>query len=291
MKKFLLGTVALAALAVPATAADLGVRPVAYARAFSWSGCHLGGDVGWQWGQSQGFGPTGASTFGNLLPGVPVDTTTNSFNMSGAIGGGYFGCDYQVGAWVFGVEGDWSVVNKEGQAFGTGLFNNLIFGQGYELHANERWLATARGRLGYAVDNWLVYATGGAAWMKVDTSENCGFLTPSVVCATAAELAVIGSSSLSTQRVTGYTVGAGWEYAPPQLQMHSLPGRWTVRAEYLYVRIRDFTTFSPGTQGNGFPGLTVAPTNLNVGRISDNIVRFGLAYSFGGYAYAPAVVK
>jgi opacity protein-like surface antigen len=37
--------------------------------------------------------------------------------------------------------------------------------------AQPRWLATARGRLGYAVDKWLLYVTGGAAWAKIDSAE------------------------------------------------------------------------------------------------------------------------
>ena len=61
MKRFLLGTVALAALAVPATAADMGVRPraVAYVPGFSWTGCHIGGLFGWEWGRSNGYTTTG----------------------------------------------------------------------------------------------------------------------------------------------------------------------------------------------------------------------------------------
>jgi opacity protein-like surface antigen len=32
----------------------------------------------------------------------------------------------------------------------------------------ERWYATARGRVGYAVDKWLFFVSGGAAWTNVD---------------------------------------------------------------------------------------------------------------------------
>jgi len=31
-------------------------------------------------------------------------------------------------------------------------------------NANTDWLATARGRVGVAADNWLFFATGGAAF-------------------------------------------------------------------------------------------------------------------------------
>jgi hypothetical protein len=48
-----------------------------------------------------------------LASGVPV---TNSFNLSGFIGGFQGGCNWQAGAWVLGIEGDGSATNKSGQA-------------------------------------------------------------------------------------------------------------------------------------------------------------------------------
>ena len=59
MKKVLMTGVALAALvAVPAMAADLG-RPAPVYKAppmpvatFSWTGCYLGGNIGYGWGKS-----------------------------------------------------------------------------------------------------------------------------------------------------------------------------------------------------------------------------------------------
>src|SRR6202045_3222016 len=64
MKKFLLGSVAVAALGIgaPAIAADMAVRPVAPVRAFSWTGCHIGGLVGYEWGHDDGYSTTAGST-------------------------------------------------------------------------------------------------------------------------------------------------------------------------------------------------------------------------------------
>src|SRR6516165_4773863 len=160
MKKFLLGTAALAALAVPATAADMGVRPraVAYVPAFSWTGCHVGGLVGYGWGRNDGWATNGATTFvQNGFPntrfaaGIPV---TNGFSMDGFVGGGDVGCDYQFGAWVVGVEADWSNANIAGQAPVTpqlraaaaALNININPTRFWESH--EHWLATARARFG-----------------------------------------------------------------------------------------------------------------------------------------------
>jgi hypothetical protein len=46
------------------------------------------------------------------------------------------GCDYQVGAWVFGIGTDWSNVNKSGQSFDLPLFSNT-----YVKETQERWVA------------------------------------------------------------------------------------------------------------------------------------------------------
>src|ERR1700738_4804548 len=79
MKKFLLGDVALAprGIGAPAIAADMAVRPVAPVRAFSWTGCHVGGLVGYEWGRDNGYSTTAASTvvFTGPTAATPVVTT------------------------------------------------------------------------------------------------------------------------------------------------------------------------------------------------------------------------
>ena len=265
MKKLLLGTVGLAALAVPALAADMGVvrRPVAYVAATNWTGCYVGGDVGDSWGTHDGYSATGATT--QVTSGVPVPAGTpisGSFNTSGFTGGFYGGCNYQVGVWVFGVEGEWSNVNNEGQSFEFTPPRPL--GTLWVDSAKERWFVTARGRLGYAVDKWLLYATGGAAWTKIDGSE---FLLTNAATAT-----------LQSDHRTGWTVGAGVEYA--------LPYGWLIRSEYLYMQFDSYNTFTSGPFG------TAAFSNQSTGKLTNNIWRAGLAYKFDFYGKGiPTVVK
>src|SRR6266852_8510856 len=122
MKKLLLGTVALTALGMgaPAIAADMRARPLPPPVAvWTWTGCHVGGTIGNSWGRHDGYSATGATTHvGGEHAGLAVAAGTpisDSFNMSGLTGGAYAGCDYQVGVWVFGFEGDWSANNHEGQ--------------------------------------------------------------------------------------------------------------------------------------------------------------------------------
>ena len=295
MKKLLLGTVALTALGVPAIAADMGVRPVyrpvvAYT---NWTGCHIGGMVGIQSGRSDGYTTNGASTITFVGPTAATPPVVEplaagqplrgGFNMQGFNGGGYGGCDYQVSNWVFGVEGDWSVVNNSGQSgpgvtFLTALPPPIFVNPSNYGKAEERWYATARGRLGYAVDKWLFFVTGGAAWTRIDSSLFVtGGPTPGLGGPTPVQF------ELQNDRRTGWTIGGGFDYAITNASL--MPG-WSVRVEYLYMDFRNFTTFTSPTTSGVITGLgTSFVTNLDT-KLTNNVVRVGFAYKFGNYAGA-----
>src|SRR5262245_1813733 len=166
MKKLFLGSVALVALGLGTQAAFAAeMRVPAYtpppppAPVYTWSGCYAGGVAGTSWGRSNR-----TAVLNTAVPqgaGLPI---TNDFDLSGFTGGFDVGCNWQVGVWIFGVEGDWLATNKAGQAFGIAPFNTLHIHE-----TQERWVATARGRIGWTWwDKTLVYVTGGGAWTKVD---------------------------------------------------------------------------------------------------------------------------
>jgi outer membrane immunogenic protein len=116
------------------------------------------------------------------------------------------------------------------------------------------WFGTFRGRLGFTpAERWLVYATGGLAYGEVTTSET---------------LNVNGASvAFSTNRTKlGWTVGAGVEAA--------LWSNWTAKLEYLYV---DF-----GTVNDTLIGIAPITPVVTGTRVTDQIVRVGLNYRFGG---------
>jgi outer membrane immunogenic protein len=261
MKKLLLGTVALTALGMgaPAIAADMRARPLPPPiPVWTWTGCHVGGTVGNSWGRNDGYSATGATT--NVTSGVPVAAgtrITDSFSMNGFTGGFYGGCDYQVGVWVFGIEGDWSANNHEGQSFEFTPVPRPL-GTFWVDSAQERWFATARGRLGYAVDKWLFYVTGGAAWTKIDSAE---FLVTNLE----------SRATLQSDRRTGWTIGAGLEYA--------LSYGWSIRSEYLYMQFDSYNTFTSGTFGAN------ALSNQSTGKLTNNIWRAGLTYKFGDWSW------
>ncbi len=107
------------------------------------------------------------------------------------------------------------------------------------------WLATFRGRVGYAFDRWLPYITGGGAYGRV---------------AAKVDVPPVGFAASSSSNQLGWTVGVGLEYA--------FLSNWSAKIEYLYVDLGSF---------NSAP---VAPVN-NVS-FKENIVRAGLNYKFSG---------
>jgi outer membrane immunogenic protein len=182
MKKFLLGTVALAALgaAVPALAADLGARPygnapVYAAPIYNWTGFYIGGHVG------------GGISSNEVLNGL----VTGSSHNARLLGGVQAGADYQFGSsFVVGVEGQYSWLG--GNNTGIALPGGFIYGN------DRRALASLTGRVGYTWGPGLLYLKGGYAY-----SDNRETLTLGGVPIAFA---------FDNSHRDGYTVGAGLEY-------------------------------------------------------------------------------
>jgi outer membrane immunogenic protein len=140
-------------------------------------------------------GINGGGGFGRSNVGAPY--STGSFDTSGGVAGGTIGYNYQMGQTVFGLEadGDWSNI---GGSATCGVLS---------CQTKNDWLATARGRLGYAYDRFLPYVTGGAAFGDIKTN-----------------VSGIGNG---TDTKAGWTLGGGLEAA--------IAGPWTAKVEYLYV--------------------------------------------------------
>jgi outer membrane immunogenic protein len=278
MKKLFLGSVALVALGLGAPAAFAAERAVpAYTPppppppAYTWSGCYVGASAGSSSGTSTHFTTAGSRLFGTTTVVPAGANITDSFNLSGFIGGGQIGCNWQWGAWVFGIEGDGSATNKDGQAFEIALASlpGLSSRAGWISQTQERWLVTARGKLGLTNFWWfgpqtLVYVTGGGAWAKIDTSE---FLPGGAGCAPGGIAVNCGVQDSATR--SGWTVGGGLEYA--------LGYGWSAKGEFLYVKFDNFTTLTNG------PFNRNNVTSHEV-RLEDFIWRAGMNYKFNwGY--------
>jgi len=148
MKKLLAVCISLGVLAsAPSIAADLPVKaPYKAARPapFSWTGCYLGGHIGGLWGQTSWTDPIG---------NVDGFVTVQDVNHSTFTGGGQLGCNVQINQFVIGIEGDssWADVNK--------ISLGDVIERSHIVRTRFDWYGSVRGRLGYAADRWLIYAT------------------------------------------------------------------------------------------------------------------------------------
>ncbi len=234
-------------LAVPAFAADLPVRKApplpaaAVVPAFSWTGCYLGGHVGGAWSRTDLNDTTG------FIAGTP---TTTRVNAEDVIYGGQVGCDYQFDShWVLGAQGSISGTGIKGTTSQTfsGVAGPFSFTEPTNFDTKTTWIASATGRLGYAMDHWLFYGKGGAAWAH-DSYDFNGTLT---VCLAGIGCGSPGSlyGSASGTR-SGWTVGGGveWAFAPS----------WSAFAEYDYYDFGHPTLNFTGTAASPFGGPTTA---------------------------------
>ncbi|WP_296577182.1 outer membrane protein [Phreatobacter sp.] len=178
MKKFLLASAAIAALATGAQAADLGAprAPIAasvYAPAFSWTGFYLGGHVGYGWAQARYTSP--------------IVANNGSVNANGFLGGIQAGYNWQMNNFVFGLEAD---------VAGGAMNRTFALGGGNTYRASVPFLSTVRARAGVAADRALFYVTGGLGIASLQDRWVIG-----------------GVTTNATTTRAGYVLGAGVEYA------------------------------------------------------------------------------
>lgn len=154
---------------------------------FTWSGIYLGVNAGYAFGTA-----TSSAGGGSISP-------------NGFLAGGTLGGNYQFGNFVVGLEGDGDWSNLDGTSGGA--------------EVKSTWLATVRGRAGYAWDRVLFYGTAGGAFGNEQAGPTGGPFTS------------------GTQ--AGWTAGAGIEaaFAP----------NWTAKVEYLYVDFAGLNVPGAGT--------------------------------------------
>ncbi|MBO0752769.1 MAG: porin family protein [Bradyrhizobiaceae bacterium] len=232
MKTFLYASAAALALAGlagaaavgSASAADLARRappppvkaPPPYVP-FSWTGLYVGINGGYDFGRAK-------------WSGLPA-----TYNDNGAMAGGQIGYNVQAGQLVLGAEGDGDWTNLRGT---TALGNCAAA----PCTTRNDFLATGRGRVGFAFDRWLPYATGGVA---------VGNIRPMVP----------GLAGMNKTNA-GWTGGGGLEYA--------MSSNWSVKAEYLYVDLGKV---------NCTTACNLPNTNNTVG-LTGNVARAGINYRF-----------
>jgi outer membrane immunogenic protein len=238
MKKYLLGTVALVALAVatPAAAADLGARypvkaPPPVAAVWSWTGFYVGVNGGYGWGDSKW----------SLLP---AGLNEGTHHTDGGTIGGQIGYNWQIGPWVVGLEAQGNWADFDGS-------NVSLVAPGFTNRTNIDAFGLFTGKVGYAFNNFMVYATGGAAVQSVDYRY---FTTAGGVTAGTAD-----------ETRWGATVGAGFEYA--------FAPSWSAGLQYNHMFM-----------GNRDVNFAPAPNASDRIRLDTDVFTGRVNYRFGGPA-------
>lgn len=239
----------------------LTIASAAYAEegpASKWTGFYVGASAG------VGFGGNSKSTdldaFNYFKPTPIAGEVTDVGTDSAFIGGGLIGYNHAISnRWVVGIEAD--VASFDFSAAKTPASSKQDWGSDTRVSVEMDWLATVRARLGFAVDQWLIYGTGGVAFSNGEY-RNLDFCNTGS-CGT-------GLMDARGDMGTGWTVGGGAAVA--------LASNWTASADYLFVHF----------DGKDYSGTAFNQENIatNEFRFSSspaefNIIRLGLNYQFG----------
>jgi outer membrane immunogenic protein len=222
-----------------ANAADMArplPAPVA-APPFTWTGLYSGAHGGY------GFGDLTATSLGINLTPLPEPT--------GFFFGSNIGYNWQVANFVIGVEADFNYGHIEDSV-------TILTVPGATAGATSRldYFGTARGRLGFAFGNVLIYGTGGVAWGHNNATLDVAAFG-------------LGTRLFDDQNHLGWTAGGGFEYA--------INNSWSIKAEYLYLDFGDEAyTFVTGPV---VPLLGVAPPSANVD-LKLHTVKVGANFKF-----------
>ena len=284
MKRIFIGSFLTVALALPAVGADLPARtytkaPTMVAAAYNWTGFYVGVDAGGAWERDSGT-TNFFQTFAGIAPFLIDNPQTNSFRSASFIGGVHAGYNWQMSKWVLGIEADWDWTNPKNSFCRQTDVQSLPCadappGRGFlTLNEKTQWLASARGRVGYAWDRFMIYGTGGVAWGKIDTSINANC----VLGGCGASVTLLNITGNFSDTKVGWVAGAGVEAM--------LDANWIVRAEYLHYDLGNVTdTF--GFNGISPGGLPEPQSATWSRRFTYDTVRAGLSYKFGG----PVIAK
>jgi opacity protein-like surface antigen len=197
------------------------------AEGYDWTGAYAGVSAGSTWGRTHW-----------AYQGATVDP-----GYAGVLAGGQAGYNFQMGKFVWGIEGDagWSN-GRGGKACPA---QPLLFGCEDDVGA----LGSLAGRFGYTWDRALFYAKGGWAFGEVTVGTSLG-APPAPAGTNAAQ---------STTWENGWTVGVGMEYA--------LTDRWSAKAEYMHYEFPQ----------SAFTVMQNATANAST---TGDIVRIGVNYHF-----------
>lgn len=226
MRRLALAFLGAAAVSVTvAQAADIPVKAPVYkapppivAPVYNWSGIYVGGNVGYMWVDQDA-----------TWPGSALAITSFTHHPDSGIGGFQAGIQYQWTNIVLGVEFSWfTTFNND---FSTGSPQSGCPDATFTCQTRLDNVWTVGPRLGWALNDWLIYGTGGYADGDIHTR--------SFTTATGAVFDDFG------HRHGGWYAGGGVEYAIWKSPVFD----GIIGVEYQHIDLGTVQMLSPGDGG------------------------------------------
>ncbi len=246
-RTFLLATVSSLAMIGAASAADMPLKaalppppPVA-----NWTGWYIGIDGG---AGRHNFAITENDEGGSVAG-----------SKTGFVAGGHIGYNWQTHYYLFGLEADgmWTDLRR---TFGSGTtFGPAVTGGPSTTLSEVNWLASVRTRQGIALEDTLIYVTGGVAFAGVKNGWADGYSAVALVPAgTCCDIQ-------SNQTKVGWVAGFGLE--------HMWTRNLSIRSEVLYYDLG-----RTEASGNSAPAAPGVPASLRLNATNEVFVsRLGLS--------------
>jgi outer membrane immunogenic protein len=161
-------------------AADVGVPPPPPPPfASTWTGCYIGGHGGYGTASSSSVYSSPISPILDVNGFFTAGQLIQSFDNKGTVGGGQLGCQQQWGAFVWGIEGDWSSFrNSSSRSFANGFDEGggVNFSQTFIQTLGYSSLWSARGRVGMVFSEvYHVYLTAGVGGARTNYTYSASF--------------------------------------------------------------------------------------------------------------------
>src|ERR1700687_809131 len=248
------GTGIVLAMCSAAIAADMPLKaPPATAAVYSWTGFYIGGHVGYAAGTTNWTASEAGAAIPTLGGSIALFNSYDPFKGTGS----YFiglqaGYNYLLPSRLLGgFEADFSAPYT---IAGSQTISSALIGQA-SYNDTVLQFGTARGRIGYAFDHWLVYGTGGVAWTyeKLTRTQLAGTPAGGTAGGCTTRAAVLGR--------WGWAAGVGVEVP--------IAPNWSAKLEYLAAEF------------GGRPKLFPAAAQSFNSDLTMQIIRLGVNYQLG----------
>ncbi len=202
--------------------------------AHDWTGFYVGGFVGEANAVNGTHSVDRSVLIGTVLKPQFASSSSADFSANASpMGGATIGYNWQLGKrpYVLGLEGEYGYLNLTGTSETDASASTLLYSTQNTTNIGAHYgYGLVSGRLGYALDDLLFFAKGGAVFTTVGTTNSTVAIVPN-------QPLYADHPASTSITAAGYAVGGGLEYAPLLNGARHL----TVKLEYLYFGIQTST--------------------------------------------------